>query len=80
MAQAPTGLQRFSLPPQLITAMDVSGVLEAHKQKFKSVSVEGKVIPVEYDLGLLAAYDQNPVEEAELKYEPLSFCPALPCF
>ncbi|KAG0267140.1 Rhodanese- sulfurtransferase [Mortierella polycephala] len=47
--------------------MDVSGVLEAHKQKFKSVSVEGKVIPVEYDLGLLAAYDQNPVDEAALK-------------
>ncbi|KAF9347211.1 Rhodanese- sulfurtransferase [Mortierella sp. NVP85] len=49
--------------------MDVSGVLEAHKQKFKSVSVEGKVIPVEYDLGLLAAYDQNPVDEAELKQD-----------
>ncbi|KAF8979781.1 Rhodanese- sulfurtransferase [Entomortierella lignicola] len=47
--------------------MDVSEVLEAHKQKFKSVSVEGKVIPVEYDLGLLTAYDQNPVDEAELK-------------
>ncbi|KAF9109522.1 Rhodanese- sulfurtransferase [Mortierella sp. AM989] len=47
--------------------MDVSGVLEAHKQKFKSVSVEGKVIPVEFDLGLLTAYDQNPVDEVELK-------------
>jgi len=47
--------------------MDVSGVLEAHKQKFKSVSVEGKVIPLEYDLGLLTAYDQNPIDEAELK-------------
>ncbi|KAF9152485.1 Rhodanese- sulfurtransferase [Linnemannia schmuckeri] len=47
--------------------MDVSGVLEAHKQKFKSVSVEGKVIPLEYDLGLLTAIDQNPIDEAELK-------------
>jgi regulator of ribosome biosynthesis len=47
--------------------MDVSGVLEAHKQKFKSVSVEGKVIPLEYDLGLLTAYDQNPIDETELK-------------
>ncbi|KAF9130582.1 Rhodanese- sulfurtransferase [Mortierella sp. 14UC] len=47
--------------------MDVSGVLEAHKQKFKSVSVEGKVIPLEYDLGLLTTYDQNPVNESELK-------------
>lgn len=33
----------------------------------KSVSVEGKLIPVEYDLGLLTAYDQNPVEESALK-------------
>ncbi|KAF9586625.1 Rhodanese- sulfurtransferase [Lunasporangiospora selenospora] len=47
--------------------MDVSEVLAAHKQKFKSVTVEGKLIPVDYDLGLIAAYDQNPVDEIELK-------------
>lgn len=47
--------------------MDVSGVLEAHKQKFKSIAVEGKLIPVQYDLGLLAAFDENPVDTAELK-------------
>ncbi|KAF9157257.1 Rhodanese- sulfurtransferase [Actinomortierella ambigua] len=47
--------------------MDVSAILEAHKSKFKPVSVEGKVIPVEFDLGLLAAYDQNPLDEAELR-------------
>ncbi|KAG0305504.1 Rhodanese- sulfurtransferase [Dissophora globulifera] len=57
--------------------MDVSAVLEAHKQKFKSVSVEGKVIPLEYDLGLLAAYDQNPVEEAELKSNKDEYLQAL---
>ncbi|KAG0052529.1 Rhodanese- sulfurtransferase [Gryganskiella cystojenkinii] len=47
--------------------MDVSEVIAAHKQKFKSVSVEGKIIPLEFDLGLLTAYDQNPVDEAALK-------------
>ncbi|KAG0224654.1 ribosome biogenesis regulatory protein-domain-containing protein [Mortierella sp. GBAus27b] len=57
--------------------MDVSGVLEAHKQKFKSVSVEGKVIPVEYDLGLLVAYDQNPVDGAELNNDKEEYLQSL---
>ncbi|KAF9297042.1 Rhodanese- sulfurtransferase [Mortierella antarctica] len=57
--------------------MDVSEVLAAHKNKFKSVSVEGKIIPVEYDLGLLTAYDQNPVEESELKSKKDEYLQAL---
>ncbi|KAF9428697.1 Rhodanese- sulfurtransferase [Podila epigama] len=57
--------------------MDVSEVLAAHKNKFKPVTVEGKIIPVEYDLGLLAAYDQNPVDEAELRNDKDGYLQAL---
>ncbi|KAF9937715.1 Rhodanese- sulfurtransferase [Mortierella alpina] len=57
--------------------MDVSGVLEAHKQKFKSIAVEGKLIPVQYDLGLLAAFDENPVDTAELNRNKDEYLQAL---
>ncbi|KAG0202325.1 Rhodanese- sulfurtransferase [Mortierella sp. GBA30] len=57
--------------------MDVSGVLEAHKQKFKSITVEGKLIPVQYDLGLLASYDENPVDTAELNKNKDEYLQAL---
>ncbi|KAJ1920942.1 Rhodanese- sulfurtransferase [Mycoemilia scoparia] len=46
--------------------MDVSQVLEEHKKKFKSVQVE-KVIPLEFDLGLLAAFDVNMLDEEVLR-------------
>ncbi|GAA6027787.1 hypothetical protein JCM8097_001719 [Rhodosporidiobolus ruineniae] len=41
--------------------MDVSGILEATTSKAKAISVN-KEIPVEFDLGLLACFDPNPVD------------------
>ncbi|KAI8324240.1 RRS1-domain-containing protein, partial [Martensiomyces pterosporus] len=46
--------------------MDVSGILEEHKNKFKSVQVD-RLIPVELDLGLLASFDINMLDQAKLK-------------
>ncbi|CAG8497019.1 14528_t:CDS:2 [Acaulospora morrowiae] len=46
--------------------MDVSANLEAQKSKYPSINVE-KPIPLQFDLGLLAAFDTNAVDEAELK-------------
>ncbi|KAJ2845660.1 Rhodanese- sulfurtransferase, partial [Coemansia brasiliensis] len=45
--------------------MDVSGILEEHKSRFKSVQVD-RLIPVEHDLGLLASYDINMLDEGKL--------------
>ncbi|KAJ2160466.1 Rhodanese- sulfurtransferase [Coemansia sp. RSA 552] len=46
--------------------MDVSGILEEHKNRVKPVQVE-RLIPVEHDLGLLASFDINMLDEAKLK-------------
>ncbi|RUS29862.1 ribosome biogenesis regulatory protein-domain-containing protein [Jimgerdemannia flammicorona] len=46
--------------------MDVSEQLESAKAKYKSTTVE-KLIPLEYDLSLLAAYDTNPLDATRLK-------------
>ncbi|ORX98152.1 RRS1-domain-containing protein [Basidiobolus meristosporus CBS 931.73] len=43
--------------------MDVTEALEAHKNKFKTIEVE-RLLPVDFDLALLAAYDQNPIEDS----------------
>ncbi|KAG2175470.1 hypothetical protein INT43_001117 [Umbelopsis isabellina] len=45
--------------------MDVSSALEAHQNKFKSIEVE-KLVPVEFDLNLLAAFDTNAIDEKKL--------------
>ncbi|KAJ2453331.1 Rhodanese- sulfurtransferase [Coemansia sp. RSA 2336] len=45
--------------------MDVSGILEEHKNRFKSVQVD-RLIPVEHDLGLLASFDINMLDENKL--------------
>ncbi|KAJ2776698.1 Rhodanese- sulfurtransferase [Coemansia interrupta] len=46
--------------------MDVSGILESQKSKFKSIQVD-RLIPVEFDLGLLASFDINMTDEAKLR-------------
>ncbi|KAI7871048.1 ribosome biogenesis regulatory protein-domain-containing protein [Spinellus fusiger] len=46
--------------------MDVSKVLAAHQAQFKPITVE-KLIPLEYDLNLLAGFDTNPIDENTLK-------------
>ncbi|KAJ2290170.1 Rhodanese- sulfurtransferase, partial [Coemansia sp. RSA 2706] len=46
--------------------MDVSGILEEHKNRFKSVQVD-RLIPVEHDLGLLASFDINMLDENKLR-------------
>ncbi|KAJ1961983.1 Rhodanese- sulfurtransferase, partial [Dipsacomyces acuminosporus] len=46
--------------------MDISGILEEHKNKFRSVQVE-RLIPVEFDLGLLASFDINMLDNEKLK-------------
>ncbi|KAF0359000.1 RRS1-domain-containing protein [Gigaspora margarita] len=48
--------------------MDVSAQLEAQKSKFKSINVE-KQVPLQFDLGLLASFDTNALEENKLKTE-----------
>ncbi|KAJ1648174.1 Rhodanese- sulfurtransferase [Coemansia erecta] len=49
--------------------MDVSGILEEHKNKFKSIQVD-RLIPVEFDLGLLSCFDINMLDENKLKSNP----------
>lgn len=46
--------------------MEVQSVLNNEKSKFKSTEVE-KAIPLEYDLGNLAAFDTNPIDPKSLK-------------
>ncbi|GAA5969678.1 hypothetical protein JCM11641_008003 [Rhodosporidiobolus odoratus] len=41
--------------------MDVSEILQASNQKAKAITVD-KEIPVEFDLGLLACFDPNPID------------------
>ncbi|BGP14707.1 hypothetical protein JCM10213_006213 [Rhodosporidiobolus nylandii] len=41
--------------------MDVSEILEASNAKAKAITVE-KELPVEFDLGLLACFDPNPID------------------
>ncbi|CAG8671166.1 17963_t:CDS:2, partial [Racocetra persica] len=48
--------------------MDVSAQLEAQKSKYKSINVE-KQVPLQFDLGLLAGFDVNALEENKLKTE-----------
>ncbi|KAK9719334.1 Rhodanese- sulfurtransferase [Basidiobolus ranarum] len=43
--------------------MDVTEALEAHKNKFKTIEVE-RLLPVDFDLALLATFDQNPIEDS----------------
>ncbi|KAJ3010552.1 Rhodanese- sulfurtransferase [Thoreauomyces humboldtii] len=46
--------------------MDVTAQLDELKNKYKSVEVT-KLVPVEFDLGNLVAYDTNPVNAEQLK-------------
>ncbi|ORY94539.1 ribosome biogenesis regulatory protein-domain-containing protein [Syncephalastrum racemosum] len=45
--------------------MDVTEILENSKSQYKPITVE-KLIPVEYDLKRLAAFDTNPFDEKQL--------------
>ncbi|KAJ1855722.1 Rhodanese- sulfurtransferase [Coemansia sp. RSA 1822] len=45
--------------------MDVSGILDEHNSRFKSVQVD-RLIPVEHDLGLLSSFDINMLNESKL--------------
>ncbi|KAJ2720763.1 Rhodanese- sulfurtransferase [Coemansia sp. Benny D115] len=45
--------------------MDVSGILEEHKNKFKSIQVD-RLIPVDFDLGLLSCFDINILDNNKL--------------
>ncbi|CAG8600407.1 2177_t:CDS:2, partial [Acaulospora colombiana] len=46
--------------------MDVSTNLEAQKSKYPSINVE-KPIPLQFDLGLLAGFDTNAMDEGSLR-------------
>ncbi|KAI8819217.1 ribosome biogenesis regulatory protein-domain-containing protein [Fimicolochytrium jonesii] len=52
--------------------MDVADQLQALKAKYKSVEVE-KLIPLDFDLGNLVAYDTNPIDAAQLKKQPEAY-------
>ncbi|KAJ2500384.1 Rhodanese- sulfurtransferase [Coemansia sp. RSA 1972] len=45
--------------------MDVSGILDEHNSRFKSVQVD-RLIPVDHDLGLLSSFDINMLNESKL--------------
>ncbi|KAJ2458716.1 Rhodanese- sulfurtransferase [Coemansia sp. RSA 2424] len=45
--------------------MDVTGILDEHKNRFKSIQVE-RLVPVEFDLGLMACFDVNMIDETKL--------------
>ncbi|KAJ1823081.1 Rhodanese- sulfurtransferase [Coemansia sp. RSA 2599] len=49
--------------------MDVSGILDEHKSKFKPIQVD-RLIPVEFDMGLLSCYDMNMLDEKKLRSSP----------
>lgn len=51
--------------------MDVSGILEEHQNKFKSVQVD-RLIPVDIDLGLMASFDINMLDEDKLKAKKIT--------
>ncbi|ORX67945.1 RRS1-domain-containing protein [Linderina pennispora] len=46
--------------------MDVSGILQEHKDRFRSVQVD-KLVPVDFDLGHLASFDINLLDPGKLK-------------
>ncbi|KAJ1737105.1 Rhodanese- sulfurtransferase [Coemansia sp. Benny D160-2] len=46
--------------------MDVTGILEEHKSRFKTIQVD-RLIPPDLDLGMLAAFDINMVDEDKLR-------------
>ncbi|KAI8061469.1 ribosome biogenesis regulatory protein-domain-containing protein [Gilbertella persicaria] len=46
--------------------MDVTEILEAHSAQFKPITVE-KLVPLDFDLNLLAGFDTNALEEKTLK-------------
>ncbi|KAG9305837.1 hypothetical protein G9A89_006248 [Geosiphon pyriformis] len=46
--------------------MDVSAQLKAQANKYKPITVE-KPVPLEFDLGLLAAFDTNALDDTKLK-------------
>ncbi|KAI8375276.1 ribosome biogenesis regulatory protein [Choanephora cucurbitarum] len=46
--------------------MDVTEILEAHAAQFKPITVE-KLVPLDFDLNLLAAFDTNALDEKTLK-------------
>ncbi|KAI5476064.1 hypothetical protein MNV49_000436 [Pseudohyphozyma bogoriensis] len=48
--------------PSASTTVDVSAILQANNEKRRALNVP-KEFPVETDLGLLAVYDPNPIEE-----------------
>ncbi|KAJ2151498.1 Rhodanese- sulfurtransferase, partial [Coemansia sp. RSA 637] len=49
--------------------MDVSGILDEHTSRFKSVQVD-RLIPVDHDLGLLSSFDINMLNESKLNAGP----------
>ncbi|KAJ2548212.1 Rhodanese- sulfurtransferase [Coemansia sp. RSA 1933] len=46
--------------------MDVTGILEEHKSRFKTVQVD-RLLPPDLDLGMLANFDINMLDEDKLK-------------
>ncbi|KAJ2000937.1 Rhodanese- sulfurtransferase [Coemansia thaxteri] len=46
--------------------MDVTGILDEHKSRFKTIQVD-RLIPAELDLGLLACFDVNMIDESKLR-------------
>ncbi|ORX47164.1 RRS1-domain-containing protein [Hesseltinella vesiculosa] len=46
--------------------MDVTEILEAHKAQFKPITVE-KLVPLDFDLSLLAGFDTNALDDKRLK-------------
>ncbi|KAI8074401.1 ribosome biogenesis regulatory protein-domain-containing protein [Gongronella butleri] len=48
--------------------MDVTEILEAHKAQFKPITVE-KLVPLDFDLNLLAGFDNNALDEKRFKKE-----------
>ncbi|GAN03748.1 ribosome biogenesis regulatory protein homolog [Mucor ambiguus] len=46
--------------------MDVTEILEAHQAQFKPITVE-KLVPLDFDINLLSAFDTNALDEKTLK-------------
>ncbi|KAI9342393.1 ribosome biogenesis regulatory protein-domain-containing protein [Pilaira anomala] len=46
--------------------MDVTEILEAHQAQFKPITVE-KLVPVDFDINMLAVFDTNALDEKTLK-------------
>ncbi|KAI8868789.1 RRS1-domain-containing protein [Ramicandelaber brevisporus] len=49
------------------TQQAVGAALEARQRKYKPTAVEGKILPVQYELALLAAFDPNPLNDDVLQ-------------